>query len=59
MKFDPLVVVELKIMADQIRSLNQSIVELEKTIADQGIKIPGGSPSAAASWAARHWFNAR
>ena len=41
MKFDPLVGVELKIMADQIRSLNQSIAELEKTIADQGIKLEG------------------
>jgi len=41
MKFDPLVRVELKIMADQIRSLNQSIAELEKTIADQGSKLEG------------------
>jgi hypothetical protein len=36
MKFDPLVRVEMKITADQIRSLNQSIAELENTIADQG-----------------------
>jgi hypothetical protein len=26
-------------MVDQIRSLNQSIAELEKTIADEGIKL--------------------
>jgi hypothetical protein len=30
---------ELKIMVDQIRSLKQSVAELEKTIADEGSKL--------------------
>jgi hypothetical protein len=38
MKFDPWWI-ELKIMADQIRSVNQSVAELEKTIADEGSKL--------------------
>ena len=41
MKFDPMVGIELKIIVDQIRSLNQSIAELEKTIADEGSKLEG------------------
>jgi transposase len=39
MKFDPMVGIELKIIVEQIRSLNQSIAELEKTIADEGSKL--------------------
>ena len=31
--------IELKIMVDQIRSLNQSVAGLEKTIADGGSKL--------------------
>ncbi len=41
MKFDPMVGIELKIIVGQIRSLNQSIAELEKTIADEGSKLEG------------------
>jgi hypothetical protein len=35
----PVVGIELKIMADQIRSVNQSVAELEKRIADEGSKL--------------------
>lgn len=41
MPFDVLVNVELKIIVDQIRSLNKSIVELEKTITKEGEKLKG------------------
>jgi transposase len=41
MPFDPLVNLELKIIVDQIRSLNQSIAELEKVIGDEGQKLDG------------------
>jgi transposase len=41
MKFDPMIRIELKIIVDQIRSLNQSIAELEKTIAAEGSKLEG------------------
>jgi transposase len=41
MRFDPMIGIELKIIVDQIRSLNQSIAELEKTIADEGSKLEG------------------
>jgi transposase len=41
MKFDPMIRIELKVIVEQIRSLNQSIAELEKTIADEGSKLEG------------------
>ena len=41
MKFDPMIRIELKVIVEQIRSLNQSIAELEKTIADEGRKLEG------------------
>jgi transposase len=41
MPFDAMVAIELKVIIDQIRSLNQSIAELEKTIADEGRKLEG------------------
>ena len=41
MPFDALVHVELKIIVDQIRSLNQSIAELEKVIGEEGQKLDG------------------
>src|SRR5262249_35735919 len=41
MKFDVLVNLELKIIVDQIRSLNKSIAELEETIAKEGTKLKG------------------
>ena len=41
MPFDPMVQIELKVIVEQIRSLNQSIAELEKTITDEGRKLPG------------------
>jgi transposase len=39
--FDLLVNVELKIIVDQIRSLNKSIAELEETIGKEGQKLEG------------------
>jgi len=41
MKFDLLVERELKIIVDQIRSLNKSIAELEETIGQEGQKLEG------------------
>jgi transposase len=41
MKFDAMIRLELKVIVEQIRSLNQSIAELEKTIADEGSKLEG------------------
>jgi transposase len=41
MQFDVLVNLELKIIVDQIRSLNKSIAELEDTIAKEGQKLKG------------------
>src|SRR5262249_15872847 len=40
-KFDILVNLELKIIVDQIRSLNKSIAELEETIAKEGRNLKG------------------
>ena len=34
MRFDPMIGIELRVIVEQIRSLNQSIAELEKTIAE-------------------------
>jgi transposase len=39
--FDQIVLVELRVIVDQIRSLNKSIAELEKTIAEEGSKLEG------------------
>jgi transposase len=39
--FDEIVRIELRVIVDQIRSLNQSIAELEKTIAEEGSKLEG------------------
>ncbi len=39
--FDEIVPIELRVIVDQIRSLNQSIPELEKTIGEQGSKLEG------------------
>jgi transposase len=41
MQFDPMIRIELKVIVEQIRSLNQSIAELEKTIADEGSQLEG------------------
>jgi transposase len=41
MQFDLLVNLELKIIVDQIRSLNKSIAELEETIGQEGQKLEG------------------
>jgi transposase len=41
MKFDPMIRIELKVIVEQIRSLNQSIAELEKTITEEGQKLKG------------------
>jgi transposase len=41
MKFDPMIRIELKVIVEQIRSLNQSIAELEKTITEEGQKLEG------------------
>ena len=40
-KFDPMIRIELKVIVEQIRSLNQSIAELEKTITQEGQKLEG------------------
>jgi len=39
--FDEVVQIELRVIVDQIRSLNHSIGELENTIAEQGAKLEG------------------
>lgn len=39
--FDEIVLVELRVIVDQIRSLNKSIAELEKIIGEQGSKLEG------------------
>ena len=41
MPFDPLVDLELKILVEQIRSLNKSIAELEETISRESQKLEG------------------
>lgn len=41
MKFDSIVEVELSVLVDQIRSLNESIAKLEQSIKDEGQKLPG------------------
>ena len=39
--FDEIVQIELRVLVGQIRSLNQSIAELEKTIGEEGSKLDG------------------
>ena len=39
--FDELVQFELRVIVEQIRSLNRSIAQLEKRIAEEGRKLPG------------------
>ena len=39
--FDEMVRIELRVIVEQIRSLNQSIAELEKTIGEEGSKLEG------------------
>jgi transposase len=39
--FDEIVLIELRVIVDQIRSLNKSITELEKTIAEEASKLEG------------------
>lgn len=39
--FDPMVKIEIRVLVDQIRSLNKSIKELEEAIKDSGRKLPG------------------
>jgi transposase len=41
MKFDPMLKLELEVMVEEIRSLNQRIAKLEKTIGDEGSKLEG------------------
>lgn len=41
MTFDAIVETELRVIVGQIRALNQSIAELEKTIKTEGVKLPG------------------
>ena len=41
MRFDPMIRIERRVMVDPIRSWNESIAELEKTITDEGQKLPG------------------
>lgn len=40
-KFDAIVTTELRVIVGQIRALNQSVAELEKTIKAEGPKLPG------------------
>ena len=41
MAFDPMVKIELEVIVEEIRSLNQKVAKLEKTIADEGRKLEG------------------
>jgi transposase len=41
MKFDSMVKVELEVIIEEIRSLNQRIARLEETISDEGSKLEG------------------
>lgn len=41
MQFDPMVQIELEVIVEEIRSLNQRIAKLEKTIAEEGSKLEG------------------
>jgi transposase len=41
MRFDPMVQIELEVIVEEIRRLNQRIAKLEKTIAEPGSKLEG------------------
>jgi len=41
MTFEPIVHAELRVVVGQIRALNQSVADLEKTIKAEGSKLPG------------------
>jgi transposase len=41
MQFDPMVQIELEVIVEEIRSLNQRVAKLEKAIADEGAKLEG------------------
>lgn len=41
LSFDPMVRIELRVLVEQIRSLNKSVKELEVAIKDAGGKLPG------------------
>jgi transposase len=41
MRFDPMVKIELEVIVEEIRSLNQRIAKLDQTIADEGSKLQG------------------
>lgn len=41
MKFDPMVKIELEVLVEEIRSLNEKIARLEKAIAGEGSKLEG------------------
>ena len=41
MRFDAMVKIELEVIIEEIRSLNQRVAKLEKTIADEGSKLEG------------------
>ncbi len=41
MKFDAMVKIELEVLVEEIRSLNQKVARLEKTIAGEGSKLKG------------------
>jgi transposase len=41
MTFEPIIQAELRVIVGQIRALNQSVAELEKTIKAEGPKLPG------------------
>src|SRR6476661_8815860 len=41
MPFDAMIRIELRVIVEQIRSLNKSIAELEKTIGEEGSKLEG------------------
>jgi transposase len=41
MKFDAMVSIELEVIIDEIRSLNQRVAKLEKTITEEGSKLEG------------------
>jgi transposase len=41
LRFDEIVRIELRVIVEQIRSLNKSVAELEKTIAEESAKLEG------------------
>jgi transposase len=41
LQFDAMVQIELEVIVEEIRSLNQKVAKLEKTIADEGSKLEG------------------